>query len=81
MHMRTQNVVKYLKCFTKFQGNLSGQLEVKKENHINTYNCLQMLVLKLDAISFYDKENDFLFPMVRMAYLRILFTVNYSAVK
>ena len=40
-----------------------------------------MLVLKLDAISFYDKENDFLFPMVRMAYLRILFTVNYSAVK
>lgn len=52
MHMRTQNVVKYLKCFTKFQGNLSGQLEVKKENHINTYNCLQMLVLKLDAIGF-----------------------------
>ena len=67
--------------FESFKEIYSGQSKVKKENHIKTDYCLQMLVLKLDAISFYDKENDFLFPMVRMAYLRILFTVNYSAVK
>lgn len=55
--------------FESFKEIYSGQSKVKKENHINTDDCLQMLVLKLDAIGFpWVFMTKSFFPIVRCGF-------------
>ena len=60
-----------------FRENYPLQLELKKENDINTEGSFLDLDFKIEdnsfSISIYDKRDDFLFSIVRM----LFFTLQY----